>query len=654
MSGYEQQLSSTRPQLYKTSEVISLAIRSIPVDQRVIDIDSRRFASVEKALVELITNSDESYARMEHAGWCATGHIRIKYERHQAGALLVVADQAEGMSFERVSSILTYGGAHSPLARGEGNGRGYFGRGLKQAVYGLGHGWIETIHGGRYSRIDLFRGDNGGYLYDDGGSDREAGSGDYKRLEISESGSQVSIVVENSHASISRFRTLLSAVSDNIYLRDVLARRDIELLSIQQGKVVERSGRIIHEEPPALLLLGPDRPGSFVHEQVEYPFTITLKRALGAELTLRGDGRTNGLVVLSGMAALDCQLFEYENQVGTEYLFGTVRCPALIEKLGKGVAIISDEREGLNQRNPLVATFSHAISKLIEPHVLAEQEKLKHLERASTSNRTSHIIEHLLHHMSQAATHDLGIALPPISGEDAGATGEADYPAALRFTTPFYYRRIDHPFHVALLVDPNQLPADGVLTLSYALPDSMRIEPVFAEIPLCELGDAQRIEWTIVGNAPARGEITVRLEAYWAWCEVVVAENAPGRGRGDQSVHAPRRKAPRDHGIDMFMGYEFRNLKDARERAVYDAKARKIIINTGAPTVQLYLDGRGYFRDSARLLLAELFMDVISDELARHLVNKLGNAGDVEAFHAAKQSIVRKYGSHIHMSFMNG
>lgn len=151
-----------------------MAIRSIPVDQRVIDIDSRRFASVEKALVELITNSDESYTRVERAGSHVTGRIRIKYERHQAGALLVVADQAEGMSFERASSILTYGGAHSPLARGEGNGRGYFGRGLKQAVYGLGHGWIETIYGGRYSRIDMFRGENGGYLYDDGGGDREA------------------------------------------------------------------------------------------------------------------------------------------------------------------------------------------------------------------------------------------------------------------------------------------------------------------------------------------------------------------------------------------------------------------------------------------------------------------------------------------------
>lgn len=191
------------------------------------------------------------------------------------------------------------------------------------------------------------------------------------------------------------------------------------------------------------------------------------------------------------------------------------------------------------------------------------------------------------------------------------------------------------------------------MTFSYALPDAMRIEPVPAEMPLRELGDSQRIEWTIVGDAPARGEMTVRVGAYWAWCEIVVAENATGHDRGGASAHAPRRKPTRDHGLDMFMGYEFRNLENARERAIYDAVQRKIIINTGAPTVQLYVDGREYFRDSARPLLAELFMDVISDELARHLVERSGNAGDGEAFHAAKQEIVRKYGSDIHMSFMN-
>ncbi len=103
-----------------------MAVSPIPVDQRVIDIDSRRFASIEKALVELITNSDESYTRLEKALRAVTGRIRIGFERHQSGAILTVTDEAEGMSYDQVSYILTYGGAHSPLSRGGWGWRGLF------------------------------------------------------------------------------------------------------------------------------------------------------------------------------------------------------------------------------------------------------------------------------------------------------------------------------------------------------------------------------------------------------------------------------------------------------------------------------------------------------------------------------------------------
>lgn len=632
-----------------------MAIVAIPVDQRVIDIDSRRFASIEKALVELITNSDDSYARLEKAGKPVSGRIRIRYERHMGGALLVVSDQAEGMAFQRACSILAYGGAHSPLSRGEAGGRGFFGRGLKQAIYGLGHGWMETIHEGRYSRIDLFRSENGGYLYDDGGGDRPATSRDYGLLGVETNGTRVTIVIENRQVSISQFRSLVQAVANNVYLREILERRAVELVSAHHGREVESTGSVRYVEPPATVLLGPEHEGHFVYDRERYPFTITLKRAQGAELTPRGDERTNGLLVVSGLAVLDCQLFAYENQVGTEYLFGTVRCPALIEKLGQGAAIISDEREGLNQKDPFVATFSRAVSRMLAPHVLAEQEKLKHLEHATTSGRTALMIEHLLQRVSQAAMHDLGIR-PAEAAIDSAPLDEAGHRPALRFTTPFYYRKPEHPFHVTLLIDSEQLPPDDVVSLTYALPDSMRIEPAVNATPVRQLNGQRHMEWTVVGDtAGQRGEITARAGNYLAWCELVVAEQAytGHHGYGTGVARRQAQRIPRDHGPAMFLGYEFRNLHDPLERAVYSPTERKIIINTAAPTVQLYLDGRGHFRDAARLLLAELFMDVISDELARCMVRKSGHEPDGDAYHRAKLDIIRRYGSEIHRSFLN-
>ncbi|WP_024368440.1 ATP-binding protein [Arthrobacter sp. TB 26] len=649
-----------------------MTVAEIQVDQRVIGIDSRRFASVEKALVELITNSDDSYARLEKTGAPVTGSIHVGYERHYTGAVLMVTDQAEGMSFEEAARILTYGGAHSPLSRGEGNGRGYFGRGLKQAIFGLGHGWIETIKGGRFTRIDVFRGENGGYLYDDGEEDRRAFPADYARLGIpagvAESGTRVTIVVDNPHVTITQHATLLQSLSDNVYLRDVLDRRTVELVpgrgGGQHGTGHDASELIRFQEPPAMLVLGPEHPGSFSHEGQEHPFTLTLKRAKDVELTLKGDERTNGLVVLSGMAALDCTLLEYENQVGTEYLFGTVRCAALTEMLGRGKAVISDEREGLNFKDPFVAAFSQAVSAMIGSAVRDEKEKLAHLERATTSGRTAEMIERLLQHMSEAAVVDLGIESSPDAAGPIPA--EEEPPAALRFTTPFYYRKPGHPFHVALLIDAGQLPDGEQLTFELVLPESMRIEPEPVPVPVGSFDGTQRIEWTVTGDAAGeRGEITVRAGAYWAWCEIVVAEHASHRSEGQPphaavvrpaghpAEHPAAHRVPRDHGMDLFIGYEFRNLHNSADRAVYSAAERKVIINTGAPTVRLYVDGRGRFRDSARLLLAELFMDVISDELARRRIGQHGHGGELAAFHSAKQDIIRRYGSDIHLSFLS-
>ena len=633
-----------------------MAVNAIPVDQRVIDIDSRRFASIEKALVELLTNSDDSYARLEAAGVEVSGQLLIQYERHRRGALLTVTDQAQGMPFATACFILSYGGAHSPLAQGIGGGRGYFGRGLKQAIFGLGYGWLETIHEGRLSRIELFRAENGGYLYDDGGQDRPVTERDRARLGIAGNGTRVAIVIESSQVSISQYGALVDSLANNIYLRDVLERRHVELAHLRDGVEIERSGRIRFEEPPSLLLLGPDQPGEFHCDGQTFSFSVTLKRALDAQLVPRGDERTSGLLVLSGTAVLDCQLFDYENQVGTEYLFGTLRCPALIEQLGQGVAVISDERAGLNPKTPLVAAFARAVSQLIAPFVMAEQEKLRHLERATTSGRTAHMIDHLLQRMNQAAIHDFGIVPPAIAAVSASA-GAGEPVAALRFSTPFYYRAPEHPFHVRLLFDRQQLPDDTILQVEASLSEGLRIDPPPAAVELRSLGEAPYLQWTVSGQSSAeRGEIVVRAGSYLAWCEIVIAEHAAAHIHHHKTPHPPigKHRPARDHGEVMFTGYEFRYLGEDMDRAVYSAAERKILINTAAPTVQLYVDGHGNFRDSARLLLAELFMDVIAEELARWKLGKSGQAGDVAAFHAAKGEIIRRYGSDIHLSFMRG
>ena len=134
---------------------------------------------------------------------------------------------------------------------------------------------------------------------------------------------------------------------------------------------------------------------------------------------------------------------------------------------------------------------------------------------------------------------------------------------------------------------------------------------------------------------------------YSAYCEIVIAETASGTGGGHPSGKSPA-LWDRDNSTDLFSGYELRNLNNDIERAVYSAEERLILINTEAPTVRLYVDGQGRFRDGARLLLAELLLDVIAEELARRYVDRTTQKGDSAAYHQAKQAFVRRYGVEIH------
>lgn len=622
-----------------------MAVSVLPVDQRVIDIDSRRFASMEKALVELITNSDDSYSRLERTGETVTGRITIGYERHLSGAFLTVSDQAEGMTFDRLRSVLRYGGAYSSLAKGEVGGRGYFGRGMKQAVYGLGYGWIETIKEGRLSRIDLYRAATGEYLFDDGDGGRLAEDKDYLRLDVpvGGNGTKVSIVIDNPQVSISYFQSLLASITNNVYLRDILSRRDVTMVNLNLPEKARAFETLKYMEPESDVLIGPDEIGSFSYQGQSYAFSLTLKKSRDSELVIKGYERTNGLLVISGTAVLDCQFFSFENQMGTEFLFGTVVCDDLAKMLSKGHPIISDEREGLNRKEPFVAAFSDAVSKMLVNTVKSEQLRLSHVDRAKTSQRTNALIDTVLSKMNRIAVEELGIRLPRTPKSDMPKHTEA-----LRFAAPFYYRKAGHAFHATLIVDRDQIGKDQNLVFDYRVPDSFEIEPSPESLEASELPEDGRLVFTAkCSEAGARGSIEVTSGRHSSFFEIIVVEDAPEK-INEPTAERFHPALSSDGSNSLFMGYELRNLGNDMERAVYDPEERLILINTEAPTVRLYVDGQGRFTDGARLLLAELLLDVITDVMARRYIDRTSQKGKEPAYHRAKQNLVRRYGVEIH------
>src|SRR6266508_285818 len=100
-----------------------------------------------RALVEIITNSNYSYSRLEDAGIPVSGEIVIDILRKHKDSVIRVRDYAEGMDDVRMDRVVgTYGEATSGLKEDK-HVRGIWGRGLKDAIFGLGYGYVCSFQG---------------------------------------------------------------------------------------------------------------------------------------------------------------------------------------------------------------------------------------------------------------------------------------------------------------------------------------------------------------------------------------------------------------------------------------------------------------------------------------------------------------------------
>jgi hypothetical protein len=283
---------------------------------------------------------------------------------------------------------------------------------------------------------------------------------------------------------------------------------------------------------------------------------------------------------------------------------------------------------------------------MISSFVKNEQLRLSHFDHASTSKRTTEMIQKVLMKMNEIAADQLGIYIQP--GPGIGFEAEKE---VLRFSTPFYYRKVSHPFRVTVYVDKSQLSAKDILTFEYELPDSMDAVPDIKAMVVSDIPEDGRVQWEVTGNEIGdKGRIIVSCGVYNATSEIVIAEDASGKGYGHPGVKAE--SVNRGNSVSLFRGYDLRNLNNEMVRAEYSPEERLILINTEAPTVRLYVSGQGHFKDGARLLLAELLLDVITDELARYYVDRTAEKGQPEAYDQAKQDLIRRYGVEVHSIMM--
>lgn len=110
---------------------------------------------VMRALVEIITNANDSYSRLEQADGASSGEIIIEVHRKHKNSIIRVRDLAEGMTDKRMDKVVgTYGEATSGLKEDQ-RVRGMWGRGLKDSIFGLGYGHVRSFKGNNFYSCSL-------------------------------------------------------------------------------------------------------------------------------------------------------------------------------------------------------------------------------------------------------------------------------------------------------------------------------------------------------------------------------------------------------------------------------------------------------------------------------------------------------------------
>jgi hypothetical protein len=311
-----------------------------------------------KSLVELITNSDDSYRRMGSSNETSFGRITISFERQKS--TVTVLDFAEGMDAQTMDQCVgTYGSETSGFATGC-SVRGFYGRGLKEAILGLGSGSVQSIKHGCYHECALY--ENGFYVRKE---QRRASLFDYIDLGIpyGRNGTKITIMMSKTKR-LQTFGWLAYTLSNHIALRDIMQSRQRRILVSDSAR-----SEILSYKPPRgkVVLQKSGIPISGYDATVE--LTVYL---CDRPLSQEGYTRNGGIVIRSRNAIHEATLFKFDYSPYATKLFGEVRCDYIDELMARGELVVGDKRDGLDPHHPFTKALRKAVENQLE--AIVEQE----------------------------------------------------------------------------------------------------------------------------------------------------------------------------------------------------------------------------------------------------------------------------------------
>jgi len=332
---------------------------------------------IERGLVELITNSDDSYRNIEEKCEKISGKIRIEIERRKGkySSTVIVRDRAEGMNREQMFKNLgELGKRTSGFEKGKLR-RGLHGRGARDVVaFGTVH--FESIKDREYNHLIIppslkcsFKNPR----------PKKANQEIRKRLGIPRgNGTVVTIDVEN-RFKIPLHERLVRDFSRYYSLRDIFSdsSREVIIVDLKRGrkdllKYIFPEGDVVFDNDLEI----PDYPDAKAHlimRRHATPFDQ-------CDLPYR-----EGILIKSGAAIHDCTYFGLDIEPFSWRFSGELRCE-FIDKLAREFDDLEDQnpdrpnhpennpqrlldpfRDGLIREHPFVQALYKKCREILKP-----------------------------------------------------------------------------------------------------------------------------------------------------------------------------------------------------------------------------------------------------------------------------------------------
>jgi len=377
--------------------------KDLPINLRIVEqLAKATVKNLVDGIVELVTNSDDSYRRIEEQGKKALGRMEICVDRKKGGICenLSVKDFAEGMTREELEQAIVFGGETSGFESGR-SVRGLFGRGLKETIVALGEGEIHTVKDGKVSRTKLW-------------FDKGLRKPQYDDQMLSQSthttepnGTQVVIKVTNERIKIPGYKRFKEQVSRHYALRDINSseRREIELIFQDLSRTLTASTTVSFSYPEGRKV---------VDKKVNLPgFGDQLALVVYESPEALDSPRNNplglaGILIKTRSATLDNQLFRFSNDPAAFYFYGEAICDGLEQRLRKGeIEIIDPNRGGLEWRHEYCEALSRAIEGVLEPLVLEKRKALERRPEKEVTESTKKMLRRLCSLLNNLAKREL-------------------------------------------------------------------------------------------------------------------------------------------------------------------------------------------------------------------------------------------------------